>query len=65
MGNNELMQLQLPRTFYFFDTAWHLRRRRARSPTFCAISRTPVSRSCRTDRRAYEQLRADDPASIR
>ena len=24
MGNNELMLLQLPRTFYFFETAWHL-----------------------------------------
>ena len=22
MGNNELMQLQFPRTFYFFNTAW-------------------------------------------
>jgi len=23
MGNNELMQLQFPRTFYFFNTAWN------------------------------------------
>ena len=24
MGNNELMILQLPRTFYFFESAWRL-----------------------------------------
>ena len=23
MGNNELMSLQFPRTFYFFNTAWN------------------------------------------
>ena len=53
MGNNELMLLQLPRTFYFFETAWHLPSKTGPSPTSSAISRERLlSRPRATDRTA-------------
>ena len=62
MGNNELMLLQLPRTFYFFETAWHLPSKTRTEPDVLARSRRPPvsgSRAARSRGRT-EQLRADD-----
>ncbi len=66
MGNNELALLQLPRTFYFFETAWRMASTTRTEPE---ILRDLAGRlypdHADLVARAYEQLRADDPASIR
>ncbi len=66
MGNNELMLLQLPRTFYFFETAWRLASRTRTEPDILRdLSERLYPDHADVIARAYEQLRAEDPASIR
>jgi len=66
MGNNELMLLQLPRTFYFFETAWRLASKTRTEPDIlCALAERLYPDHADVVARAYEQLRAADPASIR
>ena len=66
MGNNELMLLQLPRTFYFFETAWHLPSKARTEPDILRdLSERLLPDHAPLVARAYEQLRADDPVSIR
>lgn len=66
MGNNELMMLQLPRTFYFFETAWHLPSKTRTEPDILRdLAERLYPDHAPLIARAYEQLRADDTASIR
>jgi hypothetical protein len=66
MGNNELMLLQLPRTFYFFETAWHLpSKTRTEADVLGDLAGRLYPDQASLIARAYEQLRADDAVSIR
>ena len=66
MGNNELMLLQLPRTFYFFETAWHLpSKTRTEEDILGDLAGRLYPDQAPLIARAYQQLRADDAVSIR
>jgi hypothetical protein len=65
MGNNELMLLQLPRTFFFYETAWQLTSKtRSESDVMHDLAGRLYPDHVELIVKAYEQLRADDPGSI-
>ena len=66
MGNNELTILQLPRTFYFFESAWRLASKaRAEPDVLQDLAERLYPDHAALVARAYEHLRAEDPAAIR
>ena len=65
MGNNELMQLQFPRTFYFFNTAWNREYEKRPEPEVLqdlAGQLYPDHRQLITD--SFLGLRENDPEKI-
>ena len=65
MGNNELMQLQLPRTFYFFNTAWDREYERRTEPEVLlelAGQLYPAHKELITE--SFLGLRENDPGKI-
>ncbi len=66
MGNNELALLQLPRTFYFFETAWNTASKsRSESDVLEALAARLYPDHAALVADAYRQLRENDPARIR
>jgi hypothetical protein len=66
MGNNELMILQLPRTFYFYETAWNAASKtRLEADVLRELAERLYPDHAPLVARAYERLRAKDPADIR
>jgi hypothetical protein len=65
MGNNELMSLQLPRTFYFFNRAWDARYKEVSEPEVLSdLARQLYPDHQQLIASAFEDLREDDPAKI-
>ena len=65
MGNNELMSLQLPRTFYFFNRAWDAGYKDRNEPEVLS----ELARQLYPDHQqliavAYQGLREEDPTKI-
>jgi hypothetical protein len=65
MGNNELMSLQLPRTFYFFQTAWNMGYEKSEQPDVLSdLARQLYPDHVETIAHSFSALREDDPQRI-
>jgi hypothetical protein len=66
MGNNELMLLQLPRTFYFFESAWNTASKTRSEPVVLEeLARRLYPDHAALVARAYQHLREGDTEPIR
>ena len=65
MGNNELMQLQFPRTFYFFNTAWDREYEQRLEPeVLLDLARELYPDHKQLIAESYMDLRENDPGKI-
>ena len=65
MGNNELMQLQFPRTFYFFNTAWDREYEQRPEPeVLLDLARELYPDHKQLIAESYMDLRENDPGKI-
>ena len=65
MGNNELMSLQFPRTFYFFTRAWDVDYKDRQEPEVLSdLARQLYPDHQKLIAASFQGLREDDPAKI-
>ena len=64
MGNNELMSLQLPRTFYFFNRAWDGEYSRQQSELLLELAEQLYPDHQQLIAESYQGLRETDPQKI-